>query len=626
MSRSFVRPPDRNIRADNDDTPPALSRVPSACRTAIEGIRTGIMRMTTIGRKRTMENPDRTVGPEILVLDGEHPNALSVVQSLGRAGYRVSLAGTSFTGAAFMSRYPSRMLLYPDPLLDKAAFLDWILRDPSKGRSGSLFPVTDKTIHPLMDLKCQGRLPQPTFLPDPVPFPKIFNRERTTNIARECGIPLPSTVVLSSPDDLPLADRLSYPCFAKPVLAKVWKGPSGYDLSATLVRNPDELADWVTRTTRFCPVLVQEYVPGVGVGIEVLCDRGEVLCAFADKRVHELPLSGGRSCYRVSIPMPRALRENARKLLGRIGWHGLARLEFKCDGFRFWLVEVYGRVWGSMPLAISAGMDFPRWYADLLLRNSHPPSGLSPRIGLYQRKLLRDMVWFRDNYRADKTDDNLHTRPILTSALEGLRLLWGRERWDSFCVSDPRPCLHELRGIGKVLLAQIRARTFDRKERRRSRKVLRDRHPQKILVLCYGNICRSPYAAHRLKELLPGGSFEIRSAGFFPEPDREPPRSYLALVAERGIDLTAHRSSLVDTALADWADVIVIMDRINWRQVDSLNGPYTEKTVWLGAWGHEEAGLEIEDPYGKPSGKVQEILERLDGACRDFAVATGTPS
>ncbi|MHB1757677.1 MAG: arsenate reductase/protein-tyrosine-phosphatase family protein [Leptospirillum sp.] len=556
---------------------------------------------------------------EILVLDGENPNALPVVQSLGRAGYRVSLAGSKLTGPAFMSRYPLRRMEYPDPFRHKSAFRDWITRCPTEGRSGALFPVTDKTIHPLMEMKNQGVLSIPALLPDSESFSKIFNKKETMAIAQECNISIPRTVVVSSTNDLNLTEGFSYPCFVKPVSSKVWKGEIGFNLSAEMIRSQSELAEVVKRLTQICPVLVQEYVPGEGVGIEVLCDKGEVLLEFAHKRVHELPLTGGGSCYRVSINPPENLRQASRRLLERIGWHGLAMVEFKCDGTESWLMEVNGRVWGSIPLAISAGADFPRSYADLLLQNKRPNLTSPPRIGLYQRKLYWDIIWFKDNLKADKTDKRLHTRPVLLSALEWLRLLWGKDRLDFFRLSDPNPFLYELKGIKETLLRKFQSKIDFRKERIRSRKFLHPTLHRKILILCYGNICRSPYAENLLQKYLPTSSFEIRSAGFYSEIGRTSPQSFMEVTASRGIDLNTHRSSLTNDDLMEWADIILIMDRVNWRQVSDLGKKYLKKTVWLGAWGHDESLLEIEDPYGKDAGKMGEILDRLDDACLRFA-------
>lgn len=214
---------------------------------------------------------------------------------------------------------------------------------------------------------------------------------------------------------------------------------------------------------------------------------------------------------------------------------------------------------------------------------------------------------------------SLHTRPVLRTALERFRLLWEQNRWDSIKLSDPRSFLYEMKGIGETLTRNFHSKIDFQKERCLSRQFVKEQRPRKILVLCYGNICRSPYAERLLRECLPFGSIEIRSAGFYPEPGRHSPESFVEMVSPRGIDLKNHRSVLADTDLLEWADILLIMDRINWKQVRSQRKKYLSKTVWLGSFGPEEFPVEIDDPYCKPPERMQAILDHLDGACLGFA-------
>ena len=189
---------------------------------------------------------------------------------------------------------------------------------------------------------------------------------------------------------------------------------------------------------------------------------------------------------------------------------------------------------------------------------------------------------------------------------------------DFFRLSDPIPFLYELKGIKETLLRKFQSKINFRKERIRSRKFLHPPLHRKILILCYGNICRSPYAEKLLQKYLPTSSFKIRSAGFHSGIGRTSPQSFMEVAAIRGINLDTHRSSLTDDDLMEWADIILIMDRVNWRQVSDLGKKYLQKTVWLGAWGHDESLLEIGDPYGKDAEKMGKILDSLDDACLGF--------
>lgn len=66
--------------------------------------------------------------------------------------------------------------------------------------------------------------------------------------------------------------------------------------------------------------------------------------------------------YRESVVADPALVERSRRLLARLNWQGVAMVEYKIDASTGmpYLMEINGRFWGSLQLAIDAGVDFPR--------------------------------------------------------------------------------------------------------------------------------------------------------------------------------------------------------------------------------------------------------------------------
>jgi protein-tyrosine phosphatase len=136
---------------------------------------------------------------------------------------------------------------------------------------------------------------------------------------------------------------------------------------------------------------------------------------------------------------------------------------------------------------------------------------------------------------------------------------------------------------------------------RQSRRLACSESFQRILVLCYGNIYRSPFVAEYLRRALEAsGESEIRSAGFHPEAGRASPAAFVAFVRDQaGLDLSGHRSRVVSEDDLGWADVIVIMDRHNWHALARTGWRHRSKALWLGTLGGN-GRPEIEDPYGKP--------------------------
>ena len=124
-----------------------------------------------------------------------------------------------------------------------------------------------------------------------------------------------------------------------------------WELSAALNRLPREAF----------PVLIQERIVGAGLGVFLLRHAGRTEAAFAHRRLREKPPSGGVSVLAEAVELPPALLERAERLLDCFGWNGVAMVEFKEDAATGEpvLMEVNGRFWGSLQLAIDSGVDFP---------------------------------------------------------------------------------------------------------------------------------------------------------------------------------------------------------------------------------------------------------------------------
>ena len=134
-----------------------------------------------------------------------------------------------------------------------------------------------------------------------------------------------------------------------------------------------------------------------------------------------------------------------------------------------------------------------------------------------------------------------------------------------------------------------------------ARRQLARLRPQSVLFVCRGNLCRSPYAAGRLRRSLPPGlraAVRIESAGFLAAGHLAP--SNAVRVAERlDVDLQGHRSARLDVAQLRDADAIVVMEPVQRRAIVDTCGHAAAKTLLLGDFdpvpGEPRA---ISDPYG----------------------------
>jgi protein-tyrosine phosphatase len=149
-----------------------------------------------------------------------------------------------------------------------------------------------------------------------------------------------------------------------------------------------------------------------------------------------------------------------------------------------------------------------------------------------------------------------------------------------------------------------------RRRRSASENLRRIGPPQRVLVICYGNVCRSPYLEAVLARRLLQTA--VVSAGFV-GPGRGVPEHSQSLAALRGLDLRNHRSQLITPALAKSADLVIVMDTPQARAMARRFGVAEERILQIGDLDPEAgAGRTIADPWGKSRTEFESCFNRLD--------------
>jgi len=553
---------------------------------------------------------------KILILDSHSNAGLACIQSLGKAGYDIYTASNFSSELSRSSIYGKKFYSYPSPMKCKEEFIDFIVCLNKEQNFDFILPVTDNSIYPLMEVS-DVDLMRILILPNKDTFESAFNKEKTLLLAQKLDVPVPANTYVTS-ESFKLDDFSDFPLFVKPVQSKGISPNGSFNLEPILVESSSHLGRSVKEFLKYTPVQIQQCVPGVGIGIEVLCRRGKIIRAFAHKRVHELPLTGGGSSYRKSIPMPKELFEYSERLMESLDWNGVAMVEFKSENDNHWLMEINGRFWGSLPLAIHAGIDFPKLLIDMLAGNNISEN-YSYNENLYVRNIVKDLDWFKLNLKADKNNPRLITHGVGRSILEVFRIFTSREKWDHVYLNDIHVFTNQIKIICKkefvTLKNKINKLLVLRKYKRKGMFELPV--SKNILVLCYGNICRSPFVEHLLQSTLSVSNYEVKSSGFHKNVNRTSPASYRELCNLEGVDLMGHTSSSVDSELADWADIILLMDYKNYEFVLSeLDLSVLKKCYFLGSF--STGDVEILDPYGKKDGDVLKILNQMKRSVFSF--------
>jgi protein-tyrosine phosphatase len=169
-------------------------------------------------------------------------------------------------------------------------------------------------------------------------------------------------------------------------------------------------------------------------------------------------------------------------------------------------------------------------------------------------------------------------------------------------------------GALKALYKWVRHMPDRMLHRRRHRdacdRLLRLQTVRTILVVCHGNICRSPYLEAVLRRELPAAS--ITSAGLV-GPDRPVPKNSLVVSAERGLDLSTFRSRPVSRVSAREVDLVVVMDPDQGRHLTRIFG-VSPKRIFIAGDLDPVVGATraIQDPWRQPVKVFRASFDRLD--------------
>lgn len=341
----------------------------------------------------------------VLVLDSQGQAALSIVRSLGRRDVSITAGADSRFALGPQSKYATDSYVYPDPDTDCYAFLDHLTEHLNDNDYFAVVPTTDKTTALLSQHKTKlERTGTIVATEDWETFSLAYDKANTFDIAEELDIPTPTTVAPESPADLDsIRDDLSYPVVVKSRSKSIWTDEGAHELSRVddshYASSPTALDSVYRRIYESSPAfetrqpVIQEYVPGETQTTVVLADRGDVLAHFQERRLRTDPPSGGNSTLLEGVRNRRML-EYAETLIEVLEWTGPAQVEFmKTPDGEFHLIEMNGRYWGSLPLAINSGVDFP-WHHYRLLSGERPEPTAAYRTDVVQRRLLYgDLNW-----------------------------------------------------------------------------------------------------------------------------------------------------------------------------------------------------------------------------------------
>jgi predicted ATP-grasp superfamily ATP-dependent carboligase len=399
----------------------------------------------------------------VLLLDGNENQAVAAVRSLVRAGHEVRVGATERWSKAGLSRFSRGSFRYPSPRAEPDAFVRAIAAEAAREPGTWVLPMTEAATLPIsrgrdLLIEAGARLA----LPDHDTLLRTFDKDETRRIAESLGVATPRSAVAASIGEArDAAGALGLPVVLKATTSEQ-AGPSGATAAgapryASSVAQLEEA--FASLHDRAATILVQEFIEGAGTGYYALMDRGGMRAEFAHLRLRDVRPTGSGSAVRRSIAVEPGMRDASIGILEELGWHGVAMVEYKrkADGTLVFL-EVNGRFWNSLALAIHAGVDFPALLARMVEGRELPPPP-AYRADVRCRWLLGDarhlaavMLGPPAGYPG--------RFPGRFSTLRGFLTPTRGMKHDNFEIGDPLPELGDwLHFFGRRVPAALRGRT-----------------------------------------------------------------------------------------------------------------------------------------------------------------------
>ncbi|HEV2886824.1 MAG TPA: ATP-grasp domain-containing protein [Jatrophihabitans sp.] len=367
----------------------------------------------------------------LVVEQGFSRGALAAVRALAQAGWQVGVGAPDGRGLASASRSCARRHPVPAAHLDQPAFLAAVAGAVREGGYEVVFGAGEAEVLTLSEHR--GSVPAVVPHAEHQIVLNALDKARLTEAAVAAGFRVPRSLAPES-----LSDE------TRPVVIKArMHARPGHAGSPPRIDTNVVLGATATRR-RVAEIAalggqaeVQEYLDGRLVAYAAVTTAGGRQVAAQSMQVASRiwPPGAGASCRAVSVPVDPQLSERAAALLAALGWFGLAELQFlvPADGIAR-LIDLNGRFYGSLALAVAAGANLPATWAALATGRQVEPVTAAGGV--------RYSWWEGDLRRALRERRGGLARDLAGALYAGAGAVHSIGRW-----RDPAPALAQARQL-----------------------------------------------------------------------------------------------------------------------------------------------------------------------------------
>lgn len=376
----------------------------------------------------------------ILFLDGEARSTLSIIRSIGKNyNFDIYVAGRNKNDICRFSKHTKKFLIYQDPLKSKIEFLESLESMVLENKIDFIFPCSDLTLYPICDSNFYDKYNSKLIAPSKESYLITFDKRKMNEIAKKSDVLIPKDYEL---------DRITFPCVIKPRQSRFYINDTMVHGFREFINDRQE-ADLFFESIKNMDTtpLIQEVIQGEGNGVFVAAKDGEIFGSFAHERIREVPPGGGASTLRKAANIDNELFDSAQKLISELKWSGIAMVEFKGKYF----MEINGRPWGSMDLAVSSGVNFPSMMIETFVNSKNIDELKKQFDNPYDKNHYAK--WIEGEFEYIKYLEKKQ-KVSLIEKLKILCLPFKNTSYDTFKLTDPLPFLYLL--LKKIVKKVVR--------------------------------------------------------------------------------------------------------------------------------------------------------------------------
>lgn len=303
-------------------------------------------------------------GVRVLVTGGEFTGALAAVRALAAARYEPWVAASDLGAYAARSRAAFGVIRVPSSADDPDGFIEK-LRSASEARHFSAM-VAGSERDLLAIARCRQRLGDLAMgTPERATVLAITSKSTVNRTASEVGLKIPPTVETDR-DGLSNGSSFPGPLVVKPMRSELESTGGGLmHLTPHRVNTPAEMG-------RLVPTLIGDrwlIQPCIEGKLGAICGvawQGTVVSAVHQVTERIWPTDIGISAYARTVPRDQELEAGVARLVSALGWSGIFQAQFIHTERGSFLIDLNPRIYGSLALAIAAGVNLPAILVALL--------------------------------------------------------------------------------------------------------------------------------------------------------------------------------------------------------------------------------------------------------------------